>query len=61
MCDLNPQRFVYVDIGNFVQKADWYTMQVIQNTQAYGPESLAAATIYVDPTFHVGGAIGLTK
>jgi hypothetical protein len=58
---VDPQRFVYVDLGNFMQGAGQYSIQVIQNTSAYDPESLAAATFTVDPTFHIGGELGLTK
>jgi hypothetical protein len=59
--DMTPQRFVYVDVGNLIQNSATYSIQVIQNTAAYGAESLAAATFNVNPSFQVNSVVGLTK
>ncbi len=59
--DLNAQRFVNVDVGNLIQSSGTYSIQVIQNTGAYGAESLAAATFNINPNYQVTSEVGLTK
>jgi hypothetical protein len=59
--DMNPQRFLYLDVGNSIQSSGTYSIQVIQNTAAYGAESLGAATFNINPNFQITSEVGLTK
>ena len=59
--DINPQRFVYVDVGNFIPSTGTYSIQVLQNTTAYGAETLAGATFTMNPSYQINSVVGITK